>query len=213
MTITLYAIPGSPFSWRVHLALLFKGVAYEYETVQASTGGLRAPEFLTLNPRAKVPVLTDGDMALYESAPMLGYIDERYPEGARLYPEDLAARARVRRLINEVDNYYFAGSDLLTRNLYFKKPEDWNTEEIEQGRAVVARELAFFEGEVRGDFLNGELGAADFGLYPFLAHLARFELRQPELALTSELGPNLQRLKQKIEALPYYAQTYPEHWK
>lgn len=213
MSIELHAIAGSPFSWRIHLAMLFKGIDFEFVTVQASAGGLRTPEFLAMNPRAKIPVLCDGDVVLYESKAILEYLEERFPDAPSLFPSELGARARARRLINEIDHYYFEGADVLSSNLYFKKPEDRDGAAIEKARAIVEKELAYFESQVQGEFLAGTLGAADFALYPWLAHLARYELRKPELGLTAKLGPKLSALMQNIEALPYYAETYPAHWK
>jgi len=49
----------------------------------------------------KVPVLVDGDLVVWESLAILEYLAERFPE-ARLWPEDIAARARARSMAHEM---------------------------------------------------------------------------------------------------------------
>ena len=60
---------------------------------------------------------------------------------------------------------------------------------------------------------GADLSAADFSLYPFIAMLARYELREPALDFAEALGPRLRAWKTRIEALPYFEKTYPPHWR
>lgn len=55
-------------------------------------GGTDTPEFLAMNPNGKVPVLTDGDLVMFESAAIVRYLAARYGAGG-LWPRDPAARA------------------------------------------------------------------------------------------------------------------------
>src|SRR5258705_9797710 len=61
------------------------GQPYERVLTDISTGAQKAPEFLAINPMAKVPALRDGDAALAEAAAIWAYVTERYPE-AKLAP-------------------------------------------------------------------------------------------------------------------------------
>ena len=54
--ITLYYGSGSPYAWRVQLALEHKALAYERKVLSFAAGDTRKPEFLALNPRHRVPV-------------------------------------------------------------------------------------------------------------------------------------------------------------
>ena len=56
------------------------------------------PEFLAINPARKVPVLVDGDLVLTESAAIVLYLAEKYPDRGFL-PTDLRLRAEVNRWI------------------------------------------------------------------------------------------------------------------
>jgi len=84
----------------VWLALEHKHIAYELKTMSFSAGDLRKPEYLAINPRHKVPAIVDEGFALYESAAIVEYLDERYP-GPKLFPGDVRQRALVRRMVQE----------------------------------------------------------------------------------------------------------------
>ena len=61
------------------------GEPYERVLTDISTGGQKTPEFLKINPMAKVPALQDGDTTLAEAAAICAYVAERYPQ-AKLAP-------------------------------------------------------------------------------------------------------------------------------
>ena len=50
---------------------------------------------------AKVPVLVDGDVHVWESLAILEYLAEKFP-GAKLWPADAAARAHARAIASEM---------------------------------------------------------------------------------------------------------------
>ncbi len=213
MPITFYNLAGSPYAWRVHLALEHKQADYVSRAVAAGKGEHKSDAYRAMNPRGKIPVLVDGDVTLFESAAILEYLEDHLADNPRLFPAGKGERARARRVVCEIDQYLAPQAVRLSGNFYFKKPEYWDHDAIAEARAAVSDELAYFEDEVIGDGLAGPLGAADFAIYPFLAHLTRYELRKPDLGLTSEIGPNLRGLMGRIEALPFFDATYPAHWR
>ncbi|MBI2313323.1 MAG: glutathione S-transferase family protein [Betaproteobacteria bacterium] len=214
MTITFYYGSGSPYAWRVWLGLEHKQLPYEQKVLSFSDGDQLKPEFLRLNPRHKVPVIDDEGLVLYESVAILEYLDERYPDrGGRLYPAELRRRALVRRLVQEVDHYLAKAMDPLLREVLFKPEAEQDAARIAKGREKLAEELARFEGEIRGDFLAGELSAADFALYPMLALALRVDLKRPEVNVAGLIGPRLRAWMQRVQALPYLEKTVPPHWK
>jgi len=214
MAIVLYYGSGSPFAWRVQLALEHKGLAYERKVLSFSAGDTRKPEFVALNPRHRVPVIVDGDFVLFESNAIMEYLEDAYPaSGARLYPGDARTRALVRRLIMEVDNYFDEAIDPLTTQAFSRKPEERDANEIAASRAAVVDELAYFTKAMRGDFLAGPLSAADFTFYPYISYLPRCQFKLPDLDADGMLTPELRAWKTRVERLPFFDKTIPPHWK
>ncbi|MCK7510151.1 MAG: glutathione S-transferase N-terminal domain-containing protein [Desulfobacterales bacterium] len=80
MALELYWGSGSPYSWRVQLALEYKRLAYESHVLQFSMQEHKSPQMLRMNPRGRVPVLKDGDYVVFESLACLLYLDRKYPE-------------------------------------------------------------------------------------------------------------------------------------
>src|SRR5258708_13447352 len=80
MAIDVYWGSGSPYSWRVLLALEYKRLQYTSHVVQFSKQEHKSPQMLALNWRGKVPVLKDGDYVCFESLAVLYYLDLKYPE-------------------------------------------------------------------------------------------------------------------------------------
>lgn len=213
MALTFYYGSGSPYAWRVWLSLEHKAIAYELRTISFSAGDLRKPEFLKINPRHKVPAITDGDLALYESAAIVEYLDEQYASGKKLIPGNTKQRALIRRLVREADEYFAHALERLVDQVLFTPQDKWDLQEIASAREALAAELKMFEGYLAGDYLGGELSAADFTLYPMIALCLRMEKKKPDLDVRSAIGPKLGAWMKRIEALPYFDKTYPPHWK
>jgi glutathione S-transferase len=211
--VIIYHGAGSPFSWRVLLALEHKQLPYELIALSFDRREMHTPEFARINPREKVPALRDGELTLYESAAILEYLDDRHPEAPRLFPIAIAARAIVRRLVCEIDAY--VGRHVSTLGKYvFRAAAEARTQPIvDEAADALREELGRFEAALAADHLAGDLGAADLSLYPLFAILARFELRRPDLRLSAAMGPRVARWMKRIEALPYFGRTYPAHWR
>lgn len=204
---------GSPFTWRVAFALEHKRLGYELRWLSPDRGDLRTPAFARLNPRKQAPVLSDGDIAVYESDAIVRYLEAAYPKPS-LFPGSLSDTALAYRLIAEFDNYFVPSMEELVRQfLYESDPAQRDQAKIAAADAKLQHELAHFERALDGEFLAGPLSAADFSLYPGIMLLLRIEKRQPNLAITGQLGPALSSWMQRIEALPYYERTYPPHWR
>jgi len=214
MSITLYYGSGSPYAWRVHLALEHKALPYELKVLSFSAGDTRKPEFLALNPRHRVPVIVDGDFVLYESNAIVEYLDEAYPgRGAPLLPGDARQRALIRRLIQEVDHDFDKAIDPIVDQAFGKKAEERDAGKLAAGIAGVKEEYALFARAMRGEFLAGPLSAADYALYPLVAFLDRCALKLADFDPAALLPPSLASWKARIEALPYFDLTVPPHWK
>jgi glutathione S-transferase len=96
MTMQLYYHPASPYARKVRIAASLLGVGLELQLVDLFSGEGQKPEFLRLNPNGKVPTLTDGDFALWESNAILHYLAAQVPQ-TPLFPSDARARADILR--------------------------------------------------------------------------------------------------------------------
>ena len=93
--LTLYFSPGSS-SMATHIALHEVGAPFEARLTSLHEDAHHAPEYLAVNPEAKVPTLVIDGRPLTEVATTLWYLGRRYPE-AGLLPQfgDIEAEARV----------------------------------------------------------------------------------------------------------------------
>ena len=105
----LYAGRLSLFSRKVEIALAEKGIAYEREFVpftQERGYAPKHPAVIAHNPKRQVPVLVDGDLALFDSTVIFEYLEELYPSPP-LYPTTPQERARCRLLEVDADEILF----------------------------------------------------------------------------------------------------------
>ena len=215
MSLDFYHGHGSPYSWRVWLALEAKKIPYDLKLLSFQAQDTRKPEFVAINPRHVVPTIVDEGFALWESVPILEYLDEKFRDGPKLYPGDARQRARLRRLIREAEQHIDRdGIDLITDELFWKDAAPPDMEKIEQWKQKIAAELSLYEKELHGDFFDGsELTALDLVLAPMAAYVKRITVRKPETRLTEAIPPAIAAWARRIEALPYFDKTFPPHWK
>jgi glutathione S-transferase len=213
--LQLYYGSGSPYAWRVQLALEHKALPYERIVLSFAKGDLKTPEHLARNPRGKVPALVDGDFALYESAAILEYLDEAYPaQGRRLFPGDARSRAVQRRVILETNDYFEKASDPLVEQALSVKPEERNAETIAKAREATRAELAFLGRGLAGEFFAGDVpGAADLTVYTILGFLRRCAMRMPEIGFDDLVGPRFGAWMRRMDGLEYADACIPPHWK
>lgn len=84
---------GAPNPTKVALFLEEAGLEYEAIPVDTRKGDQFSPEFLTLNPNAKVPVIVDDGQTIFDSNAILLYLGEK--TGQFMPPEGPAARGRL----------------------------------------------------------------------------------------------------------------------
>ena len=67
---------------------------YEFNLVPAGSSGFGSEEYLKINPAGKVPALRDGDLLLTESAAIVTYLGDKFPEKKLVPPAGTSARAK-----------------------------------------------------------------------------------------------------------------------
>ncbi|UVE67410.1 glutathione S-transferase family protein [Burkholderia pyrrocinia] len=129
---------------------------FEFVSVNLLAGEHKRPEFLRINPAGKVPVLVDGDRVIPESAAIVLYLADKYPEKA-LLPADPAQRAQVYRWV------MFAVTELeqplwrITRHTFLYPPEKRSPADIELAREDFATMAAILDKHLEGrEFIVGD---------------------------------------------------------
>lgn len=65
-----------------HILLEELGVPYEHVLVDRAVDAHKSPAYLQLNPNGLIPVLTDGDLVLYETAAIALHLCDTHPRAA-----------------------------------------------------------------------------------------------------------------------------------
>lgn len=68
---------GAPNPVKVALFLEEAGIPYEAIPVDTRKGDQHTPDYLTINPNAKVPAIVDGDVTVFDSNAILLYLAEK----------------------------------------------------------------------------------------------------------------------------------------
>ena len=212
MALTLYYGSGSPYAWKVWLALEHKQLPYELKTLSFDSREHRAPEYLGLNPRGKVPTLVDGEFTLWESSVILEYLEDRYP-ARPLLPPDPQARAIARRIAAEADSYLYPAQRGLMQATLYTPEADRTPAAIAAAEAAILAELARFASYLRGDWFAGELSIADLTIYPYLRLIQRVTERLPDVTLLQRFPPEITAFMRRFNELPYLEKTLPPHWR
>ncbi|WP_447759600.1 glutathione S-transferase family protein [Sphingopyxis panaciterrae] len=142
-------------------------LAHEVIPVDLLSGAQRTPEFLALNPAAKVPVLVDGDLVVSESAAIQLYLADKYGDrfpGGGLVPDNPEDRARMYRWLFFVATEIEAPLQRIASHMFLYAPEDQSADEIALARRDGARMIAVLEQHMHGrDFVVGtQVTVADF---------------------------------------------------
>jgi glutathione S-transferase len=218
MAIDVYWSSGSPFSWRVLLALELKGLPYKSHLLHLDLQEHKAPQLLAMNPRGRLPILRDGDYVVFESVAVLYYLDRKYPEPP-IFGRSPEEGGVILRVIDEFQTYTEAELMRIVNSLRGGNGAVLG-ERITQAMHVVAGEARTIEGRLsRGDWIVGDaVSAADLAIYPCIRVLQQ-ALAHPEARelsarfLPAEIQyPALARWMRRMEALPGFRKTWPPDW-
>ncbi|WP_150301266.1 glutathione S-transferase family protein [Pseudomonas profundi] len=160
--IKLYGTPPTRLL-RVTWLLNELGLEYESHPIDLMKGEQLQPDFLALNPAAKVPVLVDGSLVLTESSAIQLYLAEKYPE-AGFIPQALEDRAQMYRwiffLVTEIEQPLWR----ITRQTFIYPEERRTPGDVEIAREECLEMLAVLERHMteREFIVADRLTVADF---------------------------------------------------
>src|SRR5262252_779487 len=93
----LYNFYASSTSYRTRIVLNLKGIDYEYVVVRLDKAEHLNPGYAEINPMKGVPTLEVDGVRLYQSAAIIEYLEESFPDPP-LLPKEPKARAQVRAI-------------------------------------------------------------------------------------------------------------------
>jgi glutathione S-transferase len=175
----LYTFPISPNGKRARIAAAELGLPLTLTNIDVAGGGLRAPDYLMVNPMGKAPSLVDGPFSLWESAAIMCYLAQTKP--GVLWSNDARADADTLRWLFFCACHVDPHFTTLVVERFIKgrrrEPED------EGQTAAAGRWLARFVPVVEQqlasrDYVTGAFGLGDIalGCTLELSPLVRYDL-------------------------------------
>jgi len=193
----LFTYYRSTSSYRVRIALALKGLDYQavpVNLIAASGGEHKQAAYLAINPQGRVPALrTEEGSVLTQSAAIIEYLEERYPQVA-LLSTDLDTRAHERAVAALVacDIHPLHNVSVLNQLRQMGQTEEqvvqWIGHWITQGLAAIEQLI----GD-NGYCFGPEPGLADVYLIPQLYAAERFKVSlvpYPRIARVAALADN-----------------------
>ncbi len=198
--LVLYQRTDCPFCWKVRLALTELGL--EFTTVDLALGQ-KHPDVDRCSPTGTVPVLFDGDLAVWDSSVIFDYLDARYAPW-QLIPGQPADAARIRLLHAYSDKV--VGTCL--KGLVFEKrsrPEpEWDREVIRRSEREWESCMDWLERQLNDQNRFGE----DFTIAD-CALAARFGVAAAYGAGVTQDHPGLHDWFSFVSGRPSWRANYP----
>lgn len=184
-----------------HIVLEEIGVPFERVHVDRTQDHHKRADYLRLNPNGLIPVLTDGDLVLYETAAIVLHLCDTHPRAGLAPAVGTADRAHFYKWLMWLTN------TLQSTLIVYFYPERW----VDEGHAEGAAEVkAHAERRVGAllDQLDAELarhggpwftGTDHSALDAYVFTLCRWTrfFRSPPARTRTHLGPYLQRMLQR----------------
>ena len=185
-----------------HILLEELGTPYERVPVDVAQRAHQAPAYLRLNPNGLVPVLTDGDLVLYETAAIALHLCDTHP-GAALAPAlGTPQRAQFYKWLMWLTN------TLQASLIVYFYPQRWMDEGNEAGALELQRHaeqridglLAQLDDELARHggpwFLGADYSALDAYVFTLCRWTRNFQRAAPARS-RPHLGPHLLRMLER----------------
>lgn len=209
--IRFYGYFRSSSAYRCRIAFNLKEIDYDFVSVHLRRNGgeQKTPAYRAKNPQALVPALETGDLTLTQSLAIIEWLDETFPEKARLIPEDKDLRAKVRafsqaiacdihplqnlRVLDYLKSEFGADQAALDR---------WCGRWIGDGLAACE---ALLEQQPASAFCFGDTPSlADICLVPQVFSAHRF-------GVDISAMPRISKIAEAADALPAFANAHPRN--
>ena len=174
MALTLYVGSKRYSSWslRPYLALAHANATFETRTILLDQADTKA-NIAKVNPAARVPVLHDDALVIWDSLAICEYANELFPQ-AKLWPADRALRALARAIAAEMHSGFAALRNAMPMDLGASLPKTGHTAEA---LADVARITAIWRERLaasKGPFLFGAFSITDAMFAPVTTRIVTY---------------------------------------
>ncbi len=185
-----------------HFVLQEIGAEFELVEVDRSKGQHKTPEYLAMNPNARIPTLQDGDLTLFETAAICLHLADRHAEAALIPAVGTRERSEAYQWITFLTN-----SPQVDFWQYFRPEFYVPAERFDEYKTVMAahmaRHLGVLDAHLEGrDFMVGnQLSIVDF----YLLLIGRWSRH---IDPPTRSFPNITRLLEKLCKLPSVTTTF-----
>ncbi|GAB9473400.1 Maleylacetoacetate isomerase [Globisporangium polare] len=205
----LYSYWRSSCSWRVRMALEWKGVAFETKPVHLlQQGGEHfMEEYSKLNPNQRLPTLVIDGHVLSQSGAILEYLEETRPEKS-LLPTDSYQRARVRNVCGIIgaDIQPIQNLAVMTKVTESLPAEEKGAKKVEWAHYWIDRGFVGLEQELKltaGTYCVGDdVTLADVYLVPQVYNAHRFNVDMSKF-------PTIARVAKELEQVAAFEKAHP----
>jgi glutathione S-transferase len=153
---TLFHSPGT-CSLGIHILLEEIGAPYELTLIDVTKGKQHQPDYLAINPKAKVPALKRADASLLTEWPAIAVWLALSNPDKNLLPSDPEGLARTLEAVDYIiASVHMHGFTRLWLPIHFSPNEADHPAIREKGRQIFEKGLAHFNTQLEGrDYLGG----------------------------------------------------------
>lgn len=189
-TLKLHRFAKSGHAHRATLFVSLLGLDAELIDVDLANRAHKRPEYLAMHPFGQVPLLEDGDRAIWDSNAILVYLATEYDESGRWYPADKAPE--IQAWLSAAAGPLASGPAAARLVTVFGAPLDHD-----RAKTIAAGFLSTLDKVLSSrPFLVGDAPTiADVAHYSYTAHA-------PEGGVSLDPYPNVRAWLKRIEALP-----------
>ena len=206
MKVKLYSYFRSSCSYRVRIALYLKNIPFTYQNVHLirEGGEQYKKEFKKISPLSQVPCLEHNNKTLFQSLPIILYLEENWEEPA-LLPKESFLRAEILSVCEVINSFIqpLQGLSILNhieKNLKSDKKE-WAKAWIIKGFSSLEN---FLKTRSQTFAFAKTLTCADVFLIPQIYNARRFEVDM-------NLFPILSKIEKTCLTLPAFQKALPEN--
>ncbi|EQC31025.1 maleylacetoacetate isomerase [Saprolegnia diclina VS20] len=201
----LYSFWKSSASYRVRIALAWKGIEYDYQPVNIFNRENEASEYRQLNLNQKVPTLVIDGLVLTQSPAILEYLEETRPHRP-LLPSDPAVRAQIRAMCGIIGADIQPLQNMAVLREVARHTESKATRKREWAQHWIQRGFLAVEGileETAGSYCVGNaITMADLFLLPQANNAKAFHVDMMPF-------PNITRIAATLQNEPEFIAAHP----